>query len=152
MNSCSVPSLLLLAWAISVSGCKESSASAPMPSAHASAVASASLAVTQQASAEVAKVVFIDKEHACKCTQKRVDDSWSALQTALAAARRSLPVERIHADTQAEAVEPYNQMRAMVALPALYFVDPKGGLVELLQGEVTQAQVQAVVGSGTTNP
>lgn len=122
-----------------------------MPSANAPAVASAALAATQRPSAQIASIIFVDKEHACKCTQKRVDDGWAALQGALAA-RPTLPIERFHADTQPEAVEPYNKLRAMMTLPALYFMDPKGGLVELLQGEVTQAQIQAVIGSGATNP
>lgn len=151
MNSRIVHLLLSLALAMPLAGCKESSASPPMPSANVPAVASAPLGATPQPSAKVAKVIFVDKEHACQCTQKRVDDGWAAMQAALAA-WQSLPIERLHADTQPEAVKPYNKMRAMVALPALYFVDSKGALVELLQGEVTQAQIQAVIGSGTTNP
>jgi hypothetical protein len=149
MNSRVVRLLLSLALAMFAGGCKESSTSATTPSANPPAVASAPLASTQRTSAEVTKVVFVDKEHACQCTQKRVNDGWAALQGALAA-RPTLPIERFHADTQPEAAEPYNKMRAMMALPALYFVDSKGGLVDLLQGEVTQAQIQAVIGNGTT--
>ena len=130
-------------------GCKESSVAAqPAPAASAATAASAALSAAQRPLTEVARVVFVDKEHACKCTQKRVDDSWAALQGALAG--RQVPtVERLHADTQAEAVEPYNKMRAVLALPALYFMDTKGTLMELLQGEVTQEQIQAVLGGGT---
>jgi hypothetical protein len=92
------------------------------------------------------KVVFVDKEHGCQCTAKRVDAGWAALQAALAG-KATPTVERIHVDTQPEMAEPYGKLRPMMALPALYFVDEKGGLIELLQGEVTQEQIQAVLGA-----
>ena len=35
----------------------------------------------------------------------------------------------------------------MMALPAIYFVDGNGTVVDLLQGEVTEAQVRKVLGA-----
>jgi hypothetical protein len=140
--------LLSLSLMRSASGCRESTASAPpASSANALTVPSAAVAAAPRLAAEVARVIFVDKEHACKCTQKRVDDGWAALEAALAE-KQSATVERFHADTQPEAVEAYNELRAMMALPALYFVDAKGSLIELLQGEVTKEQIRAVLGTG----
>jgi hypothetical protein len=139
--------LLLVLWAsaFAASGCNESRASsAPAASSTAAVLAAAPAPV--QARAKTERVVFVDKEHACKCTQKRVDDSWAALQAALGDKAGTL-VERLHADTQEDQVAPYAAMKAMVALPALYFVDAKGGFVELLQGEMTKEQILAVLGN-----
>ncbi|MGC4067174.1 MAG: hypothetical protein QM784_21545 [Polyangiaceae bacterium] len=137
--------LVVLAVVYATSGCNESKASsAPVASSTAAVLAAAPTAA--RASAKTERVVFVDKEHACKCTQKRVDDSWAALQTALGN-KASAMVERLHADTQENQVAPYAAMKAMVALPALYFLDAKGGFVDLLQGEVTKEQIQAVLGS-----
>jgi hypothetical protein len=96
------------------------------------------------ATAAVARVVFIDKENACQCTQKRVDAAWTVLQGALAG-RKDVSVERIHIDTEMMRVAPYRQMRPMMVLPAMYFLDGSGVLVEMLQGEVTPGQVVAVL-------
>ena len=74
------------------------------------------------------------------------------METAQAALQKLLgnpakiPVETLLADTQEDQVEPYRQMRPMMALPAIYFIDGKGGLVEMLQGEITEAQVSKVLG------
>jgi hypothetical protein len=136
--------LLSLALATVVTGCNESKASSAPAVSATSAVLAAPAAATQT-KAKTERIVFVDKEHACDCTKKRVDGSWAALQAALGD-KPAAPVERLHADTQQDQVEPYNAMKAMVALPALYFIDAKGGLVELLQGEVTKEQIQAVLG------
>jgi hypothetical protein len=58
-----------------------------------------------------------------------------------------ITIERLHADTQSEQVDPYNKMRPILVLPALYFMDASGGLIELLQGEVSSAQITAVLGA-----
>ena len=39
------------------------------------------------ASSKVAKIVFVDKQHACDCTRARIDKTWNALQKVLGARR-----------------------------------------------------------------
>ena len=95
-------------------------------------------------SAKVARIVFVGKEHACDCTRKTVNDSWAVLQKALGTPAK-LPVERIQVDTEAARVEPYRQQKPIMALPAIYFVDGKNAVIELLQGEVTAEQVASVL-------
>ena len=95
------------------------------------------------AAIRAARIVFIDKEKPCACTQKKIDASWAALQAGIASAK--LPVERIHFDTQSAQAQPYQSKRPVMALPALYFLDSKGEVLEMLQGEVTEAQVRGAM-------
>lgn len=90
------------------------------------------------------KIVFVGKEHACDCTRKSVDAGWAAVQKALGTPAK-LPTERLQIDTEGEKVEPYRKQKPIMALPAIYFVDGKGTVLELLQGEVTAEQVAGLV-------
>ena len=108
------------------------------------AVASAGLAESSSQS-RVTRIAFVDKEKCCQCTQDRIDASWAALQAALAGRDSALPVERIHVDTQAELAGKYRSKQPFMALPAIYLLDGSGNVVELLQGELSQAQVSAAL-------
>ena len=66
--------------------------------------------------APVVRIVFIDKENCCKCTRERTEKSWAALQEALEG--KSIPVERVHVDTQATEAGKYRKIKPMVAIPA----------------------------------
>jgi hypothetical protein len=121
-------------------GCERSRA-APGATGPTSAVQAAAAKPT---TAKVARIVFVGKEHACDCTRKSVDAGWTALQQALGTPAK-LPVERLQVDTQGDKVAPYRQQKPMMALPALYFVDDKSTVLELLQGEVTAEQIVAVL-------
>jgi len=92
----------------------------------------------------VAKIVFLDQEQCCDCTRERIDGTWSELTAALGEGSE-VPVERIHNDTQEDLARPYLDLRPMMVAPGLYFLDPDGGLIEMLQGELTQAQITAVL-------
>jgi hypothetical protein len=92
----------------------------------------------------VARVVFVDKENACDCTRTRTEATWTALQSALGTPAR-VPVERIHSDTQAAEAARYTALKPLMVIPGVYFVDDRSGVIELLQGEVTTAQVAAVL-------
>ena len=92
----------------------------------------------------VAKIVFVDQEEACDCTRARIDATWSTLQLALEG-REGTPVERIHSDTQELQARPYLDMRPLMVAPGLYFLDADGGLVEQLQGELTEGQIGALL-------
>jgi hypothetical protein len=93
---------------------------------------------------KVAKIIFVGKERPCDCTRKALDAGWSALQKALGTPAK-LAVERLQVDTEAAKVEPYRQQKPIMALPAIYFLDGKGTVVELLQGEVTTDQIAVVL-------
>ena len=99
------------------------------------------------ATSKVARVVFMDKEHACECTRKRVDDTWAELQTALGTPPK-LPIERIHIDTQAAQAGPYTSAKPLMVPPGIYFVDQQQHVVELLQGEVKAEEITAVLKRG----
>lgn len=128
---------LILGSSAGFAGCERSRAATTPPSA-------AVKAAEPAPAVKVAKVIFVGKEHACDCTRKTVDAGWAALQTALGTPPK-LPVERLQVDTQGDKVEPYRQQKPMMALPAIYLVDAKGAVVELLQGEVTPEQIGGVI-------
>lgn len=90
---------------------------------------------TKQVSSKVTRVVFVGKEHACDCTRKTVDAGWAALQKALGTPAK-LPTERLLVDTQGPKVEPYRNQKPIMALPAIYFLDSKDVVLNLVQGEV----------------
>lgn len=120
-------------------------ASAPAVVASAPAVVAPAPVVVAPANpdpAKAAKLVFVGKEHACDCTRKAIDASWTVLQEALGPNPR-LPVVRLQSDTEEALVEPYREQKAFVALPALYLVDGSEKVLEVLQGEVTKEQVTA---------
>jgi hypothetical protein len=98
----------------------------------------------ERASAKITRVVFVGKEHPCECTKKRLDTGWAALEEALGTPPK-VPVEQLKVDTEPEKVEPYQKQKPTMTLPALYFVDGKDSVVELLQGEVTREQIAAAL-------
>jgi hypothetical protein len=98
-------------------------------------------------SAALSRIVFVDQVEACDCTRKRIQASWDALQAALAG-RPGLPVERIHMDQQAEAAQIYLDLAPTMVTPGIYFMDARENLAEQLQGEITQAQIAAVLSRG----
>ena len=100
---------------------------------------------------KLAKIVFVGKEHACDCTRKSVDAGWAALQKALGQSA-TIPIERMQVDTEAAKVEPYRTQKAIMALPAIYFVGAQDAVMEMLQGEVTEAQIQPILRSLSRGP
>ena len=136
-------SLASFALLFAAAGCnKPPSAVAAQTRASTSSVSQAAAAGT--AATKVTRIVFVGKEHACDCTRKTVDDGWAALQKVLGTPAK-LPVERLQVDTEADKVAPYRQQKPIMALPAIYFIDAKGVVMELLQGEVTTEQVAGVL-------
>jgi hypothetical protein len=113
--------LLALALTVTVAACERSQAAASRPAQ------------------ELTRIVFVGKKDACDCTRKTVDTGWATLQNALGTPA-TRPVERLQIDTEAEKVEPYRKQKPFMALPAIYFLDGKNTEMELLQGEVSEAQ------------
>ena len=139
----------LLVVSVSVTACENRKAEAASASVSAAVVAPvASTAATRasnDSTTKVVRIVFVGKEHACDCTRKKVDTALAALQTVLGTPPR-IPVEMLKVDTEEEKVEPYRKQKPIVALPAIYFVDGKDGVVDLLQGEVTAEQIGHTLG------
>jgi len=94
--------------------------------------------------AAVVTIVFLDLEECCECTRERIAGTWAELHKALEGAPE-VSVERIHQDSQEEQAKPYLAMRALMVAPGLYFLDADGGLVEMLQGELTEDQIAALL-------
>jgi len=109
------------------------------------------LAAANSASADkstggtVARIVFVDKQRACACTQKKIDASMTALKSVLDQ-DGAIPVQTIHYDTQPQLVDPLREQQALVALPAIYFVDEQDQVVHLLQGDVNEQMLRQVLG------
>jgi len=101
-------------------------------------------APTLAPASKLSKIVFVGKEHACDCTRKSVDAGWAALQKVLGVPSK-FPVERMHVDTQSASVEPYRAQKPIMALPAIYFVDGRGSVLDMVQGEVAEAQIQPIL-------
>ena len=97
-------------------------------------------AMKKKAGEKVGRIVFVGKKHACDCTQKRVKGSWKALQEALKA-HQGVKVERIALDVEKDQVKALRKQRRFMTVPALYFFNPKGKLVGMLEGELKPAQI-----------
>ena len=134
---------LLLVTLVSSAGCGQASGETnpsptPAPSTNQPVVASPD-------ESNVARIVFVGQAQACDCTRTRIDGSWRALQAALGEGS-DIAVERLERDRQPDEVEEYRMLRPFVTVPAIYLLDENGAIVELLQGEVTEAQVRAALG------
>jgi len=134
----------LLMLVMTGAGCRQDVAESGEAESGEAAAANADDPAPPTAGSKVAKIVFVGKERACDCTRKRVDDSFAALQNGLAE-RQDIPVERIRVDTDQAKVAQHQKMRAIMVLPAIYLLDGSGGLVDMLQGEVTEKQVRDAI-------
>jgi hypothetical protein len=148
--------LVLLALSLVWVGCEKKEAPALGPKAVSAQAAKPACdsskpgaTCTGQSSTAVYKIVFVGKEHACDCTRKRVDAAWDTLQKAIGVAAK-VPVERVQIDTDEEKVALYGKQKPIMALPAIYFLDGKDSVVELLQGEITAEQIAKVLGETAT--
>jgi hypothetical protein len=127
-----------LAIAIAAAGCSRSSA-ATAPAASSSAAAS-----TVKPAGTIAKVVFVGEEHGCPCRQGRIDAGWAALQEALGTPPK-LPFEKIFVDTQGPKVQVYTQQKPILTMPGIFLVDASNKVIDLLQGDITRAQIDASI-------
>lgn len=143
MRSSTTSLLALAAW-VCTAACQSGNTNQSLATASApSSVVPAGPAASAQS--RLTRIVFIDKENCCQCTRDRIDASWSALQAALAGRSKAIPVERVHFDTQPQLGREYHSRRPTLTFPAIYFLDGEDNIVELLQGELTQAQLSAVL-------
>jgi hypothetical protein len=131
--------LLPLLLTLGLGACERTKAAPAQPGAK-----PPSAAVKSQPSSKLAKIVFIDKENACDCTRKRVEQTWTILQSALGTPA-ALPVHRLHIDTQTAEAAAYTNAKPLMVPPGIYFVDSQGAVVEMLQGEVEAKEIAAVL-------
>jgi len=89
----------------------------------------------------------MDKEHACECTRKRVDETWAALQTALGTPPK-LPANVSTSTPRPPRAGPYVSEKPLVVPPGIYFVDRQQHVFELLQGEIKADEIAAVLKRG----
>lgn len=92
----------------------------------------------------VKKIVFVGMKNACDCTRRRIANSWSALQNALGTPA-GISLERLQVDEDVAKVETYQKQKPIMVIPAIYFVDGHGRVLKLLQGEVNEQQLLAVL-------
>jgi hypothetical protein len=126
-----------------VAGCNKAS-NAAVAQTTTSITSVSQVAAASPAVAKVTRIVFVGKEHPCDCTRKALDAGWAALQKALGTPSK-VPVEKLQVDTDGSKVDPYRNQKPIMALPAIYFLDGKGTVVDLLQGEVTSDQIAGVL-------
>jgi hypothetical protein len=129
-----------LVLAILVVGCNTAGQGPPTPASTGAATSSA------QATGGVARIVFVGQREACDCTKNRIATTWKALETALAD-RKDLPVEKLELDVDQAKAEQYEQLQPLMTAPGVYLLDGKDGLVKMLQGELTVAQLTAAIGT-----
>jgi hypothetical protein len=129
---------------VAVASCNKAS-NAAVAQTTASMTSVSQAAAVSPAAATVTRIVFVGKEHPCDCTRKALDAGWAALQKALGTPSK-VPVEKLQVDTDGSKVDPYRNQKPIMALPAIYFLDGKGVVTELLQGEVTLEQIGHALG------
>ena len=134
--------LVVLAAASGLSGCTTAQPLAMTPSPE---VGSApGMALEGKSSASISRIVFIGKKNACDCTRSAIEATSRVIDARLGPSP-SIVVERLEIDVDSDGVREYQKMRPMLALPALYFLDGEGRLVQMLQGEVSEAQLSSVL-------
>jgi len=94
--------------------------------------------------ADIVRIVVVDQQFACDCTLEKIEATTAALETVNGAA--GLPVETLHMDIEEEAVAPYIAQRPILVIPALYFLDDEGQVVDFLQGEVSEEKIRIALG------
>jgi hypothetical protein len=89
---------------------------------------------------KVGKIIFVGQKDACDCTANRVKETWNALQFALKK-HKAVKVERISLDVERDRVKSLKKQRRFMVVPALYFFNPAGKLVAMLEGELKPGQI-----------
>ena len=96
------------------------------------------------ASSVVSRVVFVGQKDACPCTRERIAKTWPNVEKAVAGFK-GVSIQKIQNDVEIEEADRYDNMRSVMVIPGIYFMDRNEKLIEMLQGEVTEAQITAVL-------
>lgn len=105
------------------------------------AAAASASAASVVPKAAAARVVFVDKEEACECTQAKIDAGWTAVQAAIGSTT-AVKLERIHMDSQPGVAAPILAKRQIVAVPAAYVLDATGNVLDVFQGDIEEQAVR----------
>ena len=127
-----IPLLILVSWSM---GCIKKTRKSVQARTSSSNLKSGTVEKTR-----VSRIVFIDLMKSCKCTRNMIVASWKVIKAALG--KKALPIERIHMDTQKSKAELFRSKRPFMVLPAIYFLDKRGEVIKMLQGQVSQRLVE----------
>ena len=83
----------------------------------------------------VQRLVLVVRAKGCQCTRKDVAKAMRALGVVLGA-RRDRMVRQLDWDRDRATVQRYRSQRRFIALPALYFLDARGRVLGLLEGDI----------------
>jgi hypothetical protein len=133
--------LKLLFFSLLLVGCAKQ-----QPAAEAEQAASPGADGRATAGSQIMSVVYVDQESCCDCTRERQDKTWGNLQAALGTVENPPKIEVVHLDTEAESAQLYVDLKPIMVPPGLYFFDGSEVLVEMLQGELSQEQIEKVLG------
>lgn len=98
-----------------------------------------------KASPRVKRIVFVGQKEACPCTMRRIERVMPKIE-GIVAEYVGVELSKVRIDVEVEEADRYDEMRSMVEIPGVYFLGGDGELVDMLQGEVTAAQIEAVLG------
>ena len=129
--------VLLIGLSLISLGCKDASKAAPETDVTPSVMAKEA----NPSAPSVAKIVFLEKEKCCACTNTRQINSKAVVLTVLGDAKVQPVVSTVFLDTQESAAKSYLSMKPTMVPPGIYFLDANDVLVTHLQGEVTKEQV-----------
>jgi hypothetical protein len=132
------------AWSVTVAGCNRPSAATAAVASDASRASALSAPAANTPAGKLAKVVFVGEEHGCPCRQARLDAGWAALEQAMGTPPK-LPVEKIHVDTQSAKVQVFTQQKPILTMPGIFLVDGANKMLDMLQGDITRAQIDAAI-------
>ena len=93
---------------------------------------------------KVGSIVFVGQKDACDCTKKRVKGTWTSLQEALKT-HANVKVKRVALDVEKAEVKSLRSKRRFMTVPAVYFFNPDGKLVGMLEGELEVAQIATML-------
>ena len=89
----------------------------------------------RRGSAGVQRLVLVVRAKGCQCTREAIAKARRALGVVLGA-RRDRMLQQLDWDRDRAQVQRYRSQRRFVALPALYFLDARGRVVGLLEGDI----------------
>lgn len=94
--------------------------------------------------ARVQRLVLVVRAKGCQCTREQVDKAWRALGVVFGA-RRKRVVRKLDWDRDRAEVQRYRSQRRFIVLPALYFIDARGRVVGLLEGDIQPRWIRKIM-------
>ncbi len=89
-------------------------------------------------------MVLVVQAKGCQCTRKDVAKAMRSLKSVLGA-RRDRLVGQLDWDADRAAVQKYRSQRRFIIMPALYFLDARGRVVGLLEGDIRPRYIRKLM-------